>query len=234
MPKFSFSTQDLKRSLPDWYKSALFNELYYISDGGTVWTLIDSNDKLSLHDPRIEYGRFAYLEGHEYRMYNTYDVHFYASCSLISLWPKLQLSVQYDICDAIEREDKTRTWFLYNGKHGYRKVKDTVPHDLGDPGFSRIETVTSSVSQNRFNSSCEEGLVCVKIVRTEGIGLWLFERVSPNNTHPNEGNTLAENSYILLFLVEPNFTLLSAEDEDMEVLPTPDTTRGLTKAQLFH
>ena len=22
---------------PDWYKSALFNELYYVSDGGTVW-----------------------------------------------------------------------------------------------------------------------------------------------------------------------------------------------------
>lgn len=40
------------RSLPDWYKSALFNELYYISDGGTIWTLLDSNEKLSQHDPR--------------------------------------------------------------------------------------------------------------------------------------------------------------------------------------
>ncbi len=25
------------RDLPDWYKSALFNELYFVSDGGTVW-----------------------------------------------------------------------------------------------------------------------------------------------------------------------------------------------------
>ncbi|MEQ2202413.1 hypothetical protein XENOCAPTIV_029201, partial [Xenoophorus captivus] len=33
----------------------------------------------------------------EYRMYNTYDVHFYASFALIMLWPKLALSVQYDI-----------------------------------------------------------------------------------------------------------------------------------------
>ncbi|VDP95070.1 unnamed protein product [Echinostoma caproni] len=24
-------------NLPDWYKSALFNELYYLTDGGTVW-----------------------------------------------------------------------------------------------------------------------------------------------------------------------------------------------------
>lgn len=30
-------------------------------------------------------------------MYNTYDVHFYASFALIMLWPMLQLSLQYDI-----------------------------------------------------------------------------------------------------------------------------------------
>lgn len=37
------------------------------------------------------------LPGQEYRMYNTYDVHFYASFALIMLWPKLQISLQYDI-----------------------------------------------------------------------------------------------------------------------------------------
>jgi hypothetical protein len=35
--------------------------------------------------------------GHEYRMYNTYDVHHYASFALLMLWPKLQLGIQYDI-----------------------------------------------------------------------------------------------------------------------------------------
>ena len=34
---------------------------------------------------------FRYLEGHEYRMYNTYDVHFYSSFALIDLWPNLQV-----------------------------------------------------------------------------------------------------------------------------------------------
>jgi len=29
-------------------------------------------------------------------MVNTYDVHFYASFALIQLWPKLELSIQYD------------------------------------------------------------------------------------------------------------------------------------------
>lgn len=35
--------------------------------------------------------------GQEYRMYNTYDVHFYASFALVMLWPKLELSLQYDM-----------------------------------------------------------------------------------------------------------------------------------------
>ena len=39
----------------------------------------------------------VFSKGHEYRMYNTYDVHFYASFALALLWPKLQLSLQYDI-----------------------------------------------------------------------------------------------------------------------------------------
>ena len=30
-------------------------------------------------------------------MYNTYDVHHYASFAFIMLWPKLQLSIQYDM-----------------------------------------------------------------------------------------------------------------------------------------
>lgn len=36
------------------------------------------------------------LSGQEYHMYNTYNVHFYASFALM-LWPKLQISLQYDI-----------------------------------------------------------------------------------------------------------------------------------------
>lgn len=40
---------------------------------------------------------FVFFLGQEYRMYNTYDVHYYASFALIMLWPKLALSLQYDI-----------------------------------------------------------------------------------------------------------------------------------------
>lgn len=80
------------------------------------------------------YGRFAYLEGHEYRMYNTYDVHFYASFALAKLFPKLQLVIQYDVSDAINLEILTTRRSLYDGKMEVRKYKDSVVHDLGDPG----------------------------------------------------------------------------------------------------
>ncbi|KAG9463462.1 hypothetical protein GDO78_021685, partial [Eleutherodactylus coqui] len=95
--------------LPSWYKSALFNELYFLADGGTIWVEVPTDDP---HDELLKigqqhmkgmnsvlqkYGRFAYLEGQEYRMYNTYDVHFYASFALIMLWPQLEISLQYDM-----------------------------------------------------------------------------------------------------------------------------------------
>ncbi len=84
----------LFRSLPDWYKSALFNESYFIADGGSIW--LDVSDDKTLPKHVQEWGRFGYLEGHEYRMVNTYDVHFYASFALIQLFPELELSIQYD------------------------------------------------------------------------------------------------------------------------------------------
>ena len=80
------------RKLPSWFKSAIFNELYFISDGGSVW--VDYNEESlpntfhgDANDVRHEYGRFAYLEAHEYWMYNTYDVHFYASFVLTTPVP---------------------------------------------------------------------------------------------------------------------------------------------------
>ncbi|KAH9503274.1 Non-lysosomal glucosylceramidase [Bulinus truncatus] len=120
--------------LPAWYKSALFNELYYISDGGTVWFDIpDGTLTESLHKTVIKYGRFAYLEGQEYRMFNTYDVHHYSSFALLMLWPKLQLSLQYEFGDTVTAVDKESVTFLMSGQRGLRKVANCIPHDIGDP-----------------------------------------------------------------------------------------------------
>lgn len=61
----------LPRSLPAWYKSALFNELYFLADGGTIWLEVPEDSLLEelggnmcqLRPTLQEYGRFGYLEG---------------------------------------------------------------------------------------------------------------------------------------------------------------------------
>lgn len=49
-------------------------------------------------------------------MYNTYDVHFYASFALVMLWPMLELSLQQDVAAAVMvevRETTTRQSTLH-------------------------------------------------------------------------------------------------------------------------
>ncbi|KAE8781203.1 Non-lysosomal glucosylceramidase [Hordeum vulgare] len=190
--------------LPEWYKFTLFNELYFLVAGGTVWTdgqppaiseaspayqhkyskkgaksesvkdnhvkpaaeQVSDGDDLPNGEERsvstcvavhgsqmpeqisglglqelIPYllskdgpenvGKFLYLEGVEYIMWNTYDVHFYASFALLDLFPKIELSIQRDFADAVLYEDRRRVKFLADGTSGIRKVKGAVPHDLG-------------------------------------------------------------------------------------------------------
>lgn len=121
--------------LPDWYKGLLFNESYYLTDGGTIWTdgreIPKEEGDGPLPEPEI--GHFAYLESHEYRFYNTYDVHFYASWALAMLFPQLELSLQRDFAHSVAFEDASLITGWANGKKFPQKVKGCLPHDLGDP-----------------------------------------------------------------------------------------------------
>ncbi|KAL6545695.1 hypothetical protein OROGR_009569 [Orobanche gracilis] len=183
------------KRLPEWYPPTLFNELYYLNAGGTIWTdgcppihslrnigkrkfsLDRSNTDSSvtantpgqyetalnilermtsllheIHTPvsstsalgtnllqkgEENVGQFLYLEGIEYHMCNTYDVHFYASFALIMLFPKLELAVQRDFAAAIMMHDPSRKTILQDGTSAPRKVLGAVPHDIGmrDPWF---------------------------------------------------------------------------------------------------
>lgn len=76
-------------------------------------------------------GRFLYLEGVEYIMWCTYDVHFYASFALLELFPKIELNIQRDFAKAVLCEDGRKVRFLAEGNWGIRKVRGAVPHDLG-------------------------------------------------------------------------------------------------------
>ncbi len=122
-------------SLPIWYRQMLFNETYYLVDGGTIWTDGCEGDGETSDDPlpEPEMGHFGYLESHEYRMYNTYDVHFYASFALAMLWPQLELSLQRDYAHALSVEDDEVFTYFFSGDKAPRKVKHAIPHDLGSP-----------------------------------------------------------------------------------------------------
>ncbi|XWS24698.1 hypothetical protein CRYUN_Cryun27aG0005700 [Craigia yunnanensis] len=183
------------KRLPDWYPVTLFNELYYLNAGGTIWTdgsppmqslaslgdrkfsldksrshsdnatdtanqgdiaieiLERMTSKLEkahiplmsnaafgtrlLQDGEENIGQFLYLEGSEYLMWNTYDVHFYSSFALLMLFPKLELSIQRDFAAAVMMHDPSKMEIMSDGKWVPRKVLGAVPHDVGlnDPWF---------------------------------------------------------------------------------------------------
>lgn len=83
---------------------------------------------------------FLASPAHEYRMYNTYDVHFNASWALAKLWPQLETSVLYDLADIAASADVTprRPVFGVPSKYATKSPSVinralAVPHDAGDP-----------------------------------------------------------------------------------------------------
>jgi len=115
----------LKREdLPNWFKMALFNELYLLTDGGTLWTAADE---------RYPVGLFGVLECLDYRWYESLDVRLYGSFALAMLWPKLDKAVLEAYAQAIPTQDQTPRIIGYNQASAIRKAADATPHDLGAP-----------------------------------------------------------------------------------------------------
>jgi non-lysosomal glucosylceramidase len=115
---------------PDWYKAALFNELYFLVDGGTFWEAGEvGGPEPDPGDP----GRFALLECLDYRFYDTVDVDFYASFAVLRLFPELEARGIRDLLAAIPVDDPAIVEIEASGLLAPRKVGGTVPHDVGGP-----------------------------------------------------------------------------------------------------
>lgn len=110
--------------LPNWFKMALFNELYILTQGGTLWTAASEDDPV---------GQFAVLECIDYRWYESLDVRLYGSFALLKLWPKLEKAVIEAYARAIPTSDDTPRVIGYNRALAIRKAADATPHDLGAP-----------------------------------------------------------------------------------------------------
>jgi non-lysosomal glucosylceramidase len=146
---------------PDWYKGALFNELYFAVDGGTAWTdgppwrrgraepvgalpgpPVDASAAAS--EPSVrpapddgsppDFGRFGFLECLDYPFYNTLDVNFYASFALLLLWPELERVVIRDFVDSVGVHDPAVVQIEASGLSATRKCPGALPHDVGAPG----------------------------------------------------------------------------------------------------
>jgi non-lysosomal glucosylceramidase len=109
---------------------ALFNELYDLCSGGSLWSAA------SREDP---YGRFGVLECLDYAWYESLDVRLYGSLALLQLWPELDKAVLRSFARAIPAADATPRpigWYFTQGKgrvEAARKLKGATPHDLGAP-----------------------------------------------------------------------------------------------------
>jgi non-lysosomal glucosylceramidase len=116
--------------LPDWFKMALFNELYDLTSGGTLWSAASELDPI---------GQFAVLECLDYRWYESLDVRLYGSFALLILFPELEKAVIRAFARAIPKsDDRTRVIGYYytigaESPIAIRKAAGATPHDLGAP-----------------------------------------------------------------------------------------------------
>jgi len=117
---------------PEWYRSALFNELYILSDGGSFWGRpVDSDPKT----PPM----FSFMECYDYPFYSTLDVRFYGSMPLVKFWPDLDKQEMRTFAETVLRNEPEKLiWSWKTEQEGKlyfrkRKSKGAVPHDLGAP-----------------------------------------------------------------------------------------------------
>jgi len=119
-------------SKPVWYRGALFNELYTVADGGSLWGRPVGVDKKVAPT-------FGFMECFDYPYYDTLDVLFYGSMPLVKFWPDLDKQILRQFADTVPGEvDDKYMWQWKSQQTGKpefrtRKAKGAVPHDLGVP-----------------------------------------------------------------------------------------------------
>ena len=119
-------------SKPLWYRGELFNELYILADGASLWGR-------PVGPAKNTQSTFGFLECFDYPFYNTLDVLFYGSMPLVDFWPDLDKQVLRQFADTVPTEiDDKYVWIWKSQQTGKaqfrtRKVKGAVPHDLGVP-----------------------------------------------------------------------------------------------------
>jgi non-lysosomal glucosylceramidase len=134
---------------PAWYRAELFNELYYLADGGTLWgqerTAAGEPAHPGANDP------FTYMECFDYSYYGSLDVRFYGSFPLLRFWPDIEKQEMREYSQTIpESNPQHYVWVWKSLREGQlveftRKVPGSAPHDLGSP------TEDPVINPNQYN-----------------------------------------------------------------------------------
>ena len=139
---------------PAWYRGMLFNELYYLADGGTLWGHELTSAKYSAVDDSWKRQTFIYLECFDYPYYSTLDVLFYASMPIVKFWPLLDKAGVREFADTVDQEIATEYLWVWKTEQETtpvfrkRKVKGALPHDLGNPAEDPVILVNQFDWQN--------------------------------------------------------------------------------------
>jgi non-lysosomal glucosylceramidase len=134
-------------SKPLWYRGELFNELYILADGGSLWGRPVESDAKTPHS-------FAFMECFDYPYYATLDVRFYGSMPLLKFWPEIDKQVLRQFSDTVPQDSPDKYVWQWKSEQTRdlalrtRKAKGSVPHDLGVPEEDPIFQVNQFSWQN--------------------------------------------------------------------------------------
>lgn len=151
-------------SKPLWYRGMLFNEMYIVADGGTVWAR-PLNGKNRDTPPiakapgqkgnSLEGTHFSSLECFDYSFYGSLDVRFYGSMPLVKFWPQIEKQEMRQFAATVPEENKEQYLWLWKlvTEHetalSQRKVSGALPHDLGNA----VEDPFFEINQYEWQSS---------------------------------------------------------------------------------
>jgi non-lysosomal glucosylceramidase len=129
---------------PQWYRAELFNELYFLADGGTLWGH-ERDRQGEAHSAAKDSDRFSYLECFDYPFYGSLDVRFYGSFPLLRFWPEIEKQEMREYTNTIPESNPQRYVWGWRSFREHqlveftRKVPGAAPHDLGAPGEDPLD-----------------------------------------------------------------------------------------------
>ena len=129
---------------PDWYKAALFNELYFLVDGGTFW---EAGEVGGAEPDPGDAGRFALLECIDYPFYDTVDVDFYASFAVLRLFPELEARGIRDLLAAIPVDDPSIVTIEASGSRPH--ARSVAPCPMTSAGRTTIRSTAPTGTASR-------------------------------------------------------------------------------------